>query len=174
MPKGYWKDGRPITPPVNVKHGEGGNIPGVTRTKEYALWGSMIQRCCNPKHKKFHNYGGRGISVCQAWRESYPAFLAYMGRRPSPHHSLDRIDNEGDYEPRNVCWATNTEQCNNMRKNFFIEYEGISLTPSGWSRIVGLPRGLIRCRILRGWAIKDALTQEPTKLTKRNRDHATV
>lgn len=65
---------------------------------------------------KYEHYGGRGITVCERWRESYPAFLADVGRKPSPQHSLDRIDNDGHYEPGNVRWATAKQQANNRRK----------------------------------------------------------
>ncbi len=75
----------------------------------------MKRRCFNPKVREFRNYGGRGITVCGEWRESYAAFLDHVGRRPSPKHSLDRIDNEGDYEPGNVRWATALEQRHNCR-----------------------------------------------------------
>lgn len=85
------------------------------QTPEYRAWCSMITRCTNQNREKWNNYGGRGISVCKRWRDSFSAFLADVGPRPSSAHSLDRINNDGDYEPGNVRWATAVQQANNRR-----------------------------------------------------------
>jgi hypothetical protein len=88
------------------------------RTAEYRAWSAMKSRCTNEKHPKFPQYGGRGIRVCDRWLRSYETFVADVGRRPSPQHSIDRYpDNDGNYEPGNVRWAT-YEQQNNNRRNF--------------------------------------------------------
>lgn len=87
---------------------------GLSHTPEYTCWGSMRHRCRNPKSSKYADYGGRGISVCERWN-SFENFLADMGRRPTPAHSLDRINNDGNYEPGNCRWATPKEQMNNRR-----------------------------------------------------------
>jgi len=97
---------------VSLKHSHtwaGGKSP------EYRIWQSMKTRCFNPKHVKFSNYGGRGITVCQRWKDSFPAFLEDMGLRPDPSLTLDRINNDGDYEPANCRWATASEQNSNRR-----------------------------------------------------------
>lgn len=95
------------------RHGE--TIPKMT--PEYRAWGNMIQRCEYPRARGFENYGGRGIKVCPQWRADYRQFLADLGRRPSPQHSLDRFpDNDGNYEPGNVRWATKGEQNRNQRR----------------------------------------------------------
>jgi len=85
-------------------------------TTEYKIWSGMKQRCLNPKQTKYTSYGGRGIKICQEWSTSFETFLKDVGRRPSIHHSLDRIDVNGNYEPNNVRWATHAEQQANKRK----------------------------------------------------------
>jgi hypothetical protein len=95
------------------KHGESN-----PETPEYRAWSYMLQRCYNTKGRDYKEWGGRGIRVCAKWRKSYAAFLAHIGRRPSPRHSLDRFpDNNGNYEPGNVRWATPLEQARNRRPN---------------------------------------------------------
>jgi hypothetical protein len=95
---------------ANFKHGDCVGGP----TVEWTTWRSMHQRCEDPHHDKFADYGGRGISICSRWAD-YSAFLSDMGRRPSEYHSLDRKDNSGNYEPSNCRWATATQQANNRR-----------------------------------------------------------
>jgi len=93
-----------------------GHKAGGKYTPEYIAWANIIARCENPKHKAYPNYGGRGITICGRWRESFESFLADVGPRPSDDNSLDRIDNDGHYEPGNVRWATISEQAKNRRE----------------------------------------------------------
>lgn len=95
---------------------------GSSKTTEWASWQSMKGRCTNKRLKEYRRYGGRGISVCDRWKESFENFLEDMGQKPSPTHSLDRINNNGNYEPGNCRWATPKEQSNNTRKCIVIKF----------------------------------------------------
>jgi hypothetical protein len=85
-------------------------------TPEYYAWAASIRRCHNPRNPYYRNYGGRGIQVCDRWRKSFANFLSDVGVRPSPELTLDRVNNDGNYEPGNVRWATRSEQNSNQRR----------------------------------------------------------
>lgn len=108
---GCWRDQNTIA--RSTIHGESA---GGKPTPEFVAWCAAKDRCSNPNNAKFADYGGRGIAMCDEWRDDYPAFLAYVGRKPSPKHSLDRIDVGRGYEPGNVRWATAREQRINQRR----------------------------------------------------------
>jgi len=127
-------------------------------TPEYRTWASMIQRCTNPNVKGYKYYGGRGIAVCKRWRKSFTNFLTDMGERPSPKHTIDRIDGDGNYEPSNSRWTTQIVQQNNRRNNRFITYNGIMITYAQWSRKLGGGNALVSHRLRRGWTEAEAVS----------------
>lgn len=131
---------------------------GMYKTPEYKVWKGAIDRCCNPKCKHFHLYGGRGISICEKWRHDFAAFIQDVGPRPSREHSLDRYpNNDGNYEPGNVRWATRSEQQRNTRDNVFLTKDGLTLTMVEWSEKLGLKYETIRFRHYRGWPDDEVL-----------------
>lgn len=135
-----------------------GRTHGLTETPEYSSWSGMIQRCENANDTAFKNYGGRGIMICPRWRESFANFYADMGPKPSPQHSIDRINNEGNYEPSNCRWATSREQGSNRRDNRILVFRGETLCLSEWAIRVGLSRQAIYQRLAAGWSVERALT----------------
>lgn len=116
---------------------------------EYGIWKDMNKRCSNPRALAYHNYGGRGIRVSEAWRISFPTFLADVGLRPSPAHSLDRIDVNGDYVKGNVRWATDAEQGQNIRAVRFRDLDDNRMSVSAMARYLALPVHLLRYQFQR-------------------------
>lgn len=139
---------------------------GLTHTGPYNVWNAMRQRCTNPNKEGYQYYGGRGIKVCERWIDSFENFYADVSILPhfgEEGYSLDRIDADRDYEPGNVRWATQREQCNNQRSNHIIEYNGESHTIAEWSMILGFPRYLIGNRLRKGWTEERALSTPSRK-----------
>jgi hypothetical protein len=143
----------------NTTHGE-------SKSSEHIAWLAMKERTCNPNFLQYHNYGGRGIRVCERWLNSYENFLADVGRKPTPKHSLDRIDSNGNYEPGNVRWATRDEQANNRTSNRFVEAFGERLTIIQWARKTGVGRHNISNRLKAGWTPEQAVLT-PAKYGQR-------
>jgi len=128
-----------------------------SRTSEYRIWCTMIQRCTNPNSVTYPRYGGRGVRVCERWAESFENFQSDMGKRPSTKHSIDRIDGEGHYEPGNCRWVTSKVQGRNKRNNIVLTVDGESLCVSEWSERTGIPYGTIYARVRSGWNAERAV-----------------
>lgn len=124
---------------------------GCSKTPEYMVWGVINQRCMNPRNLGFKNYGARGITVCAEWSESFEAFLQDVGSRPGPGYSIDRIDNNRDYEPGNVRWATKQQQTRNTRRNRFVTLGDQTKPLVDWTIEFGLPYHTVLCRLRSGW-----------------------
>ena len=132
-------------------------IHGMSYSREHITWASMKARCCNKNAPDYKNYGGRGIKVCDRWKNSFKNFYKDMGKRPKGM-TLDRIDNEKGYYKENCRWATNKEQQNNKRSNHLLTYAGKTLTITQWENETGIKRNTLYARINRcGWSIDKAL-----------------
>lgn len=114
-----------------------GGSRGKGGTPEWRGWRAMRTRCNNPNDIFYARYGGRGIKVCDRWQSSFENFLEDMGKKPTIKHTLDRIDNSGDYEPSNCRWATQAEQANNKRNNRTVTYGGKTMTVAEWAKELG-------------------------------------
>lgn len=130
---------------------------GKSKTPDYMIWRSMKTRCTLPTVATYHHYGGRGISVCSQWMESFETFMKDMGPRP-PGYSIERINNDGNYEPSNCKWASKSEQSINRRNSKFLEHDGLKLTQHEWSLKTGLSSQNIYTRLRMGWSVHRALT----------------
>ena len=137
---------RETTKIVNTKH-------DLSRTKAYRTWLGMKTRCLNPKSKKYKNYGGRGITICAEWKDDFAAFFAYVSKLEhfgEDGYSLDRIDNNGNYEPGNVRWADKKTQLRNTRNNVIVEYEGEKMILTDAAKASGINFDTLRRRIKHG------------------------
>ncbi len=121
----------------------------------YNIWAGIIQRCFSPKCRIYPHYGGRGISVCARWRK-FENFIADMGERPGKM-SIERINNDGNYEPDNCRWATQSEQCRNRRSNTLLTVDGETHCLAEWAELRGMNHTTIAQRIKYGWTVRDAL-----------------
>jgi hypothetical protein len=127
---------------IQVTHGK-------TNTPEYKAWQGMKDRCNNKQNAEYKNYGARGVKVCEEWKNNFETFLKHVGKRPTNKHSIDRIDNDGNYEPGNVRWATDKEQTNNRRLS--VEFEGKTISCKDLGLELKLDRETVRILVNSGW-----------------------
>lgn len=135
------------------------HVGGYSQTTEYYAWKDMLRRCYDPDHRKYPRYGARGISVCERWKQSFPEFLNDVGLRPSVGLSLDRIDNDKQYDPSNVRWADSFQQNRNTSWNVRIHIDGESLSIAEWSERSGVAYPTIWQRLRRGVTGRDLLSK---------------
>jgi hypothetical protein len=154
-----------------VTHGKStrthGAWSGNRPTPEWTAWSQMRYRCERPTHAQWLDYGGRGIAVCQRWRDSFEAFLSDMGPRPTPRHSIDRIDNDRGYAPGNCRWATASEQNKNRRERqpviVSVTIDGETLSLDLALARYGVHRRTFYARVRAGSTIAEALTRGPSR-----------
>ncbi len=139
--------------------GERTKTHGMSRTRLYRIWKGMRNRCSNEHIQNYERYCGRGITVCEEWQRFEPFYEWAMANGYSDDLSIDRIDNDGNYEPSNCQWANRTEQARNRCSNEFITYNGTTKYISDWDKDIGAPKsGRVRARINAGWSIEKAVT----------------
>jgi len=141
-------------------------LSGMSKTPEYVAYMSILSRCLDPKHKRYKDWGGRGITVDEKWnsKEKFPAFLKEVGPRPSNKHSINRKDNNAGYVSGNICWSTSKEQCRNRRNNKWFEYEGKKMCLQELSETYKIRKQTIKYRLdVLGWDLKSALTTATVK-----------
>jgi len=135
---------------------------GRSHTREHVAWTCLIQRCYNPNDCGYANYGGRGIRVCDRWREpngqGFLNFLSDMGAKPFKNLTVERKLVNGNYCPENCCWATNTEQARNRRSNLNLTHDGKTQCLTAWAEELGMTRSTLKSRLQRGWSIEEVLT----------------
>jgi hypothetical protein len=142
-----------------TERGRASATHGLSKTNEYHIWIGMRTRCSVPTVDNYKHYGAKGIKVCERWQNSFPNFLADVGPRPSKHHTLDRKDPNGDYEPGNCRWADNITQANNRSDNRMVCYRGETLTLANALRKAGniVGKATARSRLKKGWPMEAAL-----------------
>ena len=133
---------------------------GMTKSTEYAVWANITGRCLRPQHPGWKDYGGRGITLYWSWqgRGGFAKFFAYVGPRPSPKHSIERIDNSRGYEPGNVKWATRNQQMRNTRANHWVEINGVRKLLKDWAHEHDIHETTVLHRIERGMTEIEAIT----------------
>lgn len=136
----------------------------ITDHPSYRVWAGIMGRCTDTRDVNFHKYGAKGISVCKRWMDFW-SFVEDMGEKPTPSHSIDRIDNEKGYEPGNCRWATRREQTLNRSTTKFVEFRGITKCLTDWAREIGMSPQALFYRLNAGWDIERAFTT-PTKTAK--------
>jgi hypothetical protein len=132
-----------------------GHTRNAGKTLEYNVWDGIVQRCTNPNSDSFKDYGGRGITMCDEWRNSFLIFFTEMGPKPTPRHSIDRIDNEKGYFAGNCRWATRDEQNCHTRRSVTLTYNGKSQCLAHWAKELGMTSSAFGWRLKKGWTMED-------------------
>lgn len=146
-------------PQGNIKHGHHGTLT-------YARWKSMLQRCCNPNASNYRYYGAKGVTVWDAWRESFEAFREDMGECPSSAMTLERLDNTIGYRPDNCIWMERSQQARNRSNCVHLTHAGRTMIVADWAKELGVSANALRQRLALGWSAERTLT---TPIKRRGR-----
>lgn len=131
-------------------------LHGMSKTRAHRTWRLMLTRCFNSHERSWKLYGGRGIKVCDRWKQSFLNFYGDMGD-PPPGMSIDRINNDGNYEPENCRWATAKEQARNKSSSRLLSYGGKTQSMAAWAEERGIRLGTLHARLVRGWSVERAI-----------------
>lgn len=158
---------------ANLTHG---HTAKGARSPEFGTWVNIVTRCHNPNNGSYKDYGGRGVFVCDEWRESFETFFADMGKKPTPDHSLGRKNNDGPYCKSNCRWETKRQQGQNTRRTHNITFNGETLCMAEWCRKTGLTAFCINYRINHGWPLEKVFSTpgKPKKQQPQNKPEAAV
>src|SRR6266496_4016974 len=144
-----------------------GERHGLSYSPEHKIWAAMKERCYRPANNQFHNYGARGIYVCDEWRDSFMTFYRDMGPRPGPEYSIERKDNNGPYAPWNCEWIPKNRQSLNARSNVLLTVNGKTQCLAEWARQFGINKGTLQSRIYARWPVEKAIFTPPALLMPR-------
>lgn len=148
--------------------GKSNSTHGLSHTRLYVIWNGMVRRCHNPKAQRYDQYGGRGIFVCDEWRNDFMSFREWaLANGYREDLSIDRIENDKGYSPDNCRWATDLDQANNMTSNTMITFNGKTQNMKQWSKELGISYMALVCRFDRGWSVEKAFTTPVRKMAKK-------
>ena len=145
---------------------------GLSYEPEYKAWQTMRLRCTVPANAAYASYGGRGIKVCERWMNSVEAFMQDMGKKPTPKHELDRINNDGNYEPSNCRWATRSENDRNRRSTVWVMFHGQRRKYADLCEEFNMDRTVVRHRLRAGWSVEHAF-ETKTRAKAKNKPKQT-
>lgn len=140
---------------------------GMSHSPEYKAWDGARERCFNPKNRKFPIYGGRGITMCKDWRGDFRKFISYMGLKPTPKHTLERLDGNKGYEPGNCIWALYSKQNNNRSFNRHLVVDGVKMTVAQAAKVTDIPHATILSRLDAGKSDQEAISGEKYRRVAR-------
>ena len=140
---------------------------GMSKRREYSIWCDIKKRCLNRNSSSFSYYGGRGITMCIQWQQSFESFYKDMGPMPTPQHTIERLDNNGPYNPKNCTWESRKTQARNTRRNRYFTYQGKTLSLAEWAEESGMKYWTLHARLRRGWTFSRTISEPLLRIRAR-------